>query len=73
MFEKSDTYLTIQFIRVNIYHKQKKHDLALKNINEIQSIIVKKVGINDSHPLLADLLEARGCSEVFNQNIYGFD
>jgi hypothetical protein len=62
IFESSDTYLTIQLINVNIYHKQKNHDLALKSIEQINSIIVKKVGIQDSHPLLADLLEARGCS-----------
>jgi hypothetical protein len=54
--------LTIQLINVNIYHKQKNHDLALKSIEQINSIIVKKVGMQDSHPLLADLLEARGCS-----------
>jgi len=47
--------------------------LALKSINEINSTIVKKVGLNDSHPMLADLLEARGSTEVFKGNIYGFD
>jgi hypothetical protein len=56
IYETSDTYLTIQLIHVNIFHKQRNHDLALKNIEQINSIIVKKVGTEDSHPLMAELL-----------------
>ena len=61
LFQNSDTYLIIKFVHANIYHKQKNHDLALKNLEEIGNTIIKKVGMNDSHPLLADLLEMRGC------------
>jgi len=56
IFENSDTYLIIKLIRVNIFYKQNNHDLALKTINQIESIIVKKVGLSDSHPLLADVV-----------------
>ena len=53
--------------------KQLKHDLCLKEIDNIKDIVSKKPELKQSHSILADILELEGQNCIYMKTNDNFD